>query len=231
MVPRTESLAILYQGALTAAVRILARRQDPGQAEAFRRRMKDVLAEIGREAQRRGYAREHTAESDFAFVAFLDEVILTSDYKCRAEWAQRPLQEELFGVSTAGEVFFTRLEKLLAQPDSAELIDVLELYSLCLLLGFQGRYAAGGRAESQLWSDRIRQRIERFRGTRSALSPQGLLPEESIRVAAADRWVARLRWAAAAAAALALGGFAGYAAHLYWLAGRVNEQLLGTVIP
>lgn len=193
--------------------------------------MKDVLAEIGRESGRRGYSREQTAETDFAFVAFLDEVILTSEDKCRAEWAQKPLQEELFGVSTAGEIFFTRLDQLLAQADSAELMDVLELYSLCLLLGFQGRYAVGGRADLQHYSDRIRQRIERFRGPRTSLSPGGALPDESIRVAPTDPLVHRLRLAAIAAAAAALLCYLGFAAHLYFLSNAVNEHLVGSVMP
>ena len=49
---RVENLAMLYQGALTAAVRIQSQRQQIGNAAAFRRRMKDVLAEIDREARK-----------------------------------------------------------------------------------------------------------------------------------------------------------------------------------
>src|SRR5215813_3996994 len=107
---RAENLAILYQGLLTGIVRIRSGRQPLVNADMFRRRTKEALAEVTREAIKRNYAAEHTIETDFAIVSFLDEVILTSKDPARDEWSQKPLQEELFGVSTAGELFFIRVE-------------------------------------------------------------------------------------------------------------------------
>src|ERR1043166_6267301 len=103
-ITRRENLALLYQGFLTGIVRIHSGRQPLVNADMFRRRTKEALAEVTREAMKRGYAAEHTIETDFAVVAFLDEVILTSKDPARDAWAQRPLQEELFNISTAGEL-------------------------------------------------------------------------------------------------------------------------------
>ena len=230
MEARVDNLGTLYQGALTAAVRIQARRQQIGSAAAFRQRMKDVLAEVGREALRRNYTAAHIGETDFAFVAFLDEVILSSDDPCRHDWAQKPLQEDLFGVSTAGEQFFTRLDNLLSKPDTAELADVLEVYYLCLLLGFQGQYILGGRANLQLYSDRLRQRIERLRGARAETSADQVPPEVAI-TRRADPVFVRLR-----AAALCIAGFAAFcflifSVDLLMKAAKVNDVLLRSVVP
>lgn len=177
---RQENLALLYQGFFTGIVRIQTGRQQISNAQAFRRRMMDALAEVARESVKRNYAAEHTVETDFAIVAFLDETILNSNDPCRGEWIQKPLQEELFGVSVAGELFFTRLEKLLNRQDSPELADMLEVYHLCLLLGFEGRYAVTGKAELHMLMDRVRQRIDRIRNRDAILSPQGFLPNETI---------------------------------------------------
>jgi type VI secretion system protein ImpK len=227
---RVDNLGILYQGALTAAVRIQARRQQIGSAAAFRQRMKDVLAEVGREALRRNYTAAHIGETDFAFVAFLDEVILSSDDPCRHDWAQKPLQEDLFGVSTAGEQFFTRLDNLLSKPDTAELADVLEVYYLCLLLGFQGRYILDGRANLQLYSDRLRQRIERLRGARAETSADQI-PSEVAIARRADPLFARLRITALCMVAFAALCFLIFSVDLLMKAAKVNDVLLRSLVP
>lgn len=181
-----ENLALLYQGFFTGIVRIQSGRQPIANADGFRRRMVEALAEVNREAIKRNYAREHTIETDFAIVAFLDEVILSSHDPCRNEWAQKPLQDELFGISVAGELFYTRLEKLLTRQDSPELADILEVFYLCLLLGFKGRYIIGGGSELHVLMDRVGQRIDRIRGQNRALSPQGGIPEQVIAAVAPD---------------------------------------------
>src|SRR6476659_7903707 len=170
-ITRRENLALLYQGLLTGIVRIHSGRQPLVNADMFRRRTKEALAEVTREAMKRNYAAEHTIETDFAIVAPLDEVILTSKDPARDDWARKPLQEELFNVSTAGEVFFTRIERLLQRPDTPELADMLEVYYLCILLGFEGQYATRSKAELHLLADRVRQRIERIRGADPRFSP------------------------------------------------------------
>jgi len=224
--PRRENLAILYQGLFTGIVRIQSGRQQIQNADMFRRRMKEALAEVTREAMKRNYAAEHSMESDFAVVAFLDEVILTSHDACRNEWAQKPLQEELFGVSVAGEVFFARVDKLLQRADTVELADILEVCYLCILLGFEGKYAVGEKSELHVLADRLRQRIERIRGHSALFSPAGLLPQEKIYVAAPDAMVGKLRKAAMIAGGTAVGLFLLFAILLLLKSSTAHEALM-----
>jgi type VI secretion system protein ImpK len=76
-------------------------------------------------------------------VAFLDESVLNSQAPIAADWRRQPLQEELFGRAIAGNVFFQNLKQLLRRNDSADLADMLEIYYLCMLLGYGGRYSYG----------------------------------------------------------------------------------------
>jgi type VI secretion system protein ImpK len=231
MEPHVENLAMLYQGAFTAAVRIQAHRQQIGNAVSFRHRMKDVLAEIRREAGRRNYSSSDIAETEFPLVAFLDEMILSSDDACRDDWAKKPLQEDMFGISTAGEQFFIHLDALLARPDSVELMDVLEVYYLCLLLGFQGRYITGGRSELEMHAGRIRQRMERFREVRNDLSLTGALPSEPTFVSYTRSSRSRLGMIAGISAGFAALCFVVFSVVLALKSASVNALLLRSVAP
>jgi type VI secretion system protein ImpK len=228
---RVENLAMLYQGALTAAVRIQSQRQQIGNAAAFRRRMKDVLAEIEREALKRGYTAAHSREGNFAFAAFLDEVILNSQDACREDWAKKPLQEELFGISTAGEQFFTHIESLFSQPDTPELIDVMEVFLLCLLLGYQGKHITGGHTELALVTDRIRHRIGRFRGVPAELSPAGMLPSQPIAIEPSDTSVRVLKRISFLAIGLTVLCFIALNIHLLLKAESIQAALLRSIVP
>ncbi len=99
-----------------------------------------------------------------ALVGFLDESVLNTHDPLFADWPRKPLQEELFGIHMAGELFFRNLEQLSARPDSADLADLLEVHYLCLLLGYGGRYSVGGRSELQAIIHATGDRIRRIRG-------------------------------------------------------------------
>ena len=229
-VPRRENLALLYQGLLTGIVRIHSGRQPLMNADMFRRRTKEALAEVTREAMKRNYAAEHTIETDFAMVAFLDEVILSSKDPARDEWVQKPLQEELFNITTAGELFFTRIERLLTRADTQELADMLEVYYLCILLGFEGQYATRNKTELHLLSDRMRQRIERIRNADPRFSPNGMIPGEAIVVAAPDPVVQNLKLAALAIGGMALFIFLVAWVHLLWKGSGLHDLLVKALV-
>jgi type VI secretion system protein ImpK len=193
--------------------------------------MKDVLAEIEREALKRGYTAAHSREGNFAFAAFLDEVILNSQDACREDWAKKPLQEELFGISTAGEQFFTHIESLFSQPDTPELIDVMEVFLLCLLLGYQGKHITGGHTELALVTDRIRHRIDRFRGVPAELSPAGMLPSQPIAIEPSDTSVRVLKRISFLAIGLTVLCFIALNIHLLLKAESIQAALLRSIVP
>jgi len=228
--PRRENLALLYQGLLTGIVRIHSGRQPLVNAEMFRRRTKEALAEVTREAMKRNYAAEHTIETDFALVAFLDEVILSSKDPAKDEWVQRPLQEELFNITTAGELFFTRIERLLTRADTQELADMLEVYYLCILLGFEGQFSTRNKTELHLLSDRMRQRIEHIRNADPRFSPNGALPGGPITVAAPDPVVRKLKVTALAIAAAAIFFFLVAWVHLLWKGSQLHDLLVKALV-
>jgi len=168
---KADSLALLYQNILTSVVRIQSGRQPLTEMEVFRKRIKAALAEVEREAGISGYRSAEIKEAEFAVVAFLDETILSSREPAADDWRKRPLNTELFGQAVAGDVFFERLLEIERRPDSARLADVLEVYLLCLLLGFEGRFAPPLRGEAYRIMDRIRHRVETIRGSDYSLSP------------------------------------------------------------
>ena len=72
----------------------------------------------------------------FPVVAWADEALISLDWPGAREWPRRLLQKRYFNLSTAGIEFFTRLD-LLGHDET----EVMEVYFLCLCLGFQGRYS------------------------------------------------------------------------------------------
>ena len=112
----------------------------------------------------------------YAVVAFLDESVLNSAQPMFASWPNRPLQEEIFGGHMGGEVFFQHLRQLLARQDSEDLADVLEVFQLCLLLGFQGRYSVADQGELRGLATAAGEKIRRIRGSFGELSPSWALP-------------------------------------------------------
>jgi type VI secretion system protein ImpK len=190
------NLALAFQEVFTAIVRLRHNRQNVSNADAFRAQMKQALLRAEQEACSGGYKPEDVRQALFAAVAFLDESVLGSRNPIFSDWPRLPLQTELFSRQIAGEVVFQDLQKTLGRPDSTEVCDLLEVYELCLLLGFRGRYAAGGAGDLRSLISTIQDKIRRVRGPGGPLSPRGLLPSDAIRVGVADPWVRRLAIAA-----------------------------------
>ena len=199
---RTENLALMLQEVLTAIVRLRSNRQAVSDANSFRIHMREALKSADQEARKLGYSGDAIQLAIFAVVAFLDESILNSRNPLFADWPRKPLQEELFGTHMAGEVYFQNLQKLLGQPDSPELADLLEVYHLCVLLGFGGRYSMGNKGDLRAIMDAVADKIRRVRGRSPDLSPMWRLPQEAARAAGGDSWARKLAIAAIACFAL-----------------------------
>ena len=135
-------------------------------------------------------------------MAFLDESVLSSRNPTFADWPRLPLQAELFGNQMAGEIFFQELQKILNRQDANEVADLLEVFGLCILLGFKGRYAAGGSGDLRAMQMAVQEKIRRIRGSSGALSPRGMIPADAVRLVQADPWVRRLLIATIATTAI-----------------------------
>jgi len=196
---RPENLALHFQEVLTAIERLRGNRQGVTDANAFRHHTKEALKIAASQALTAGYTPEDVKYATYATVAFLDESVLNSHNPVFADWVRKPLQEEMFGTQIAGEVFFQHLQMLLGRNDSADLADLLEIFYLCLLLGFGGKYSVGNRGELSQIMNMTATKIYRTRARFSQFSPEWMLPKETIRTRS-DPWVKRLGMIAAIAA-------------------------------
>ena len=209
---RVNSLALCFQEALTAIVRVRFQRQQVQDAESFRTHMRRSLQTAMQEGRAMGYSSETVQMGVFACVAFLDESVLNLQSPVFGDWARRPLQEELFGGHTAGETFFRNLQRLLSEQDSSEVADALELHTLCLQMGYRGRYALGDSGELHQVLRQSRGKIERIRGAARLMPPIDAPEVPPARTA--DRWTRMLLITACVLAGITLAAFGGYEIHL-----------------
>jgi len=226
---RPGRLALSLQEALTAVVRLRGERSDVTDPETFRQQFKMLLSAAHDDARRAGYTSDDVRLAVYAVVVALDEAVLQSRQAAFGEWARRPLQEELFGGHVGGDAFYDRMGELLGRQDVAGAADVLEVYVLCLLLGFRGRYAGGGEGERQRWITSAAETIARSRGKRSALCPTWAPPAEERIRPPADPWVLRLALVAAASVVFALVLFIGF--HVSLRAGVAAVRALAVRLP
>lgn len=198
------NLALIYQEILTAITRFRSNRQAVSDAGSFRAQIKGAIGVAESEATKRGYPAEDVRLATFAGVAFLDESILNSGNPIFADWPRMSLQEELFGVHTAGEMFFQCVDRLMAKSDSPLTADVLEIYALCLLLGFRGRYSVSGGESLRAIATNVAEKLQYLRGGPRALAPNWAPPKDAVKQKAADPWVKGLLFGALGSFGLAL---------------------------
>ena len=204
-VSRAGRLALIVQELLTATVRLRANQRNPTDAESFRAHLKQLIGAADQEARQAGYAQGDIRYALYAVVAFVDESVLNSAQPMFRDWPRRPLQDELFGGHVGGEAFFQYLQQLMTRDPSPDQADVLEVYLLCLLLGFQGRYSAANRDELGLWTSRVRDQVTRVRGGTPAIAPDWGIPSGEVIAQTQDPWLRRLLFAGAGTLAVAIG--------------------------
>ena len=190
--PWPDNLALFFQELFTAIVRLRANRQEVANAEVFRNQVLHAIKNADQNAKTRGYTDEDVRLGIFAIVAFLDESILNLRKPVFNDWVRKPLQEELFGRHVAGELFFENLQEILGRRDAPEVADLLEVYYLCLLLGYLGRYSISSKGDLRALMGQTEDKIKRIRKSGVDLSPQWRLPDETAGPLRSDPWMRRL---------------------------------------
>jgi type VI secretion system protein ImpK len=109
-----------------------------GSADVLKTRVIEMFDKFENNARRIGIDNEKVRLAKFALVAFLDETIISSEWSAKNEWLTEPLQIKLFDTFNAGEEFFTNMSTLRQRTGANK--DILEIYYLCLSLGFNGKY-------------------------------------------------------------------------------------------
>ncbi|GAC1542137.1 MAG: type IVB secretion system protein IcmH/DotU [Polyangiales bacterium] len=125
---------------LTLATQLATARDLPS-PDILQRRIDTLFEQMAQKGREAGIADPDVADAKYALVAFIDEQIFRSPWPGRNQWMGRPLQLVYYNENTAGEGFFTRMQQLQNQPARQH---VLEIYYLCVALGFQGMYAVRG---------------------------------------------------------------------------------------
>jgi type VI secretion system protein ImpK len=105
----------------------------------LRPKIVSMLDEFEKRADRYRFNPKVVQVAKFALAAFVDETVLTNNFPLRQEWERNPLQLEYFREQLAGEKFFDKLEAMMGQLDVTQ--DAVEIYYVCMLLGFKGKYA------------------------------------------------------------------------------------------
>ncbi|AMR81462.1 type IVB secretion system protein IcmH/DotU [Cupriavidus nantongensis] len=167
-------LDLLYDGFFMLF--LLRNGQQPGSAEEFLQKVRDFLDDFERGAKRLNVAAEDIFDAKYAFCAAIDETILASNFSIRSTWERRPLQLVLFGEQLAGEGFFTKLEELRAH--GAPRLQALEVFHMCLLLGFRGKYILEGPEKLAYLTARLGDEISAIKGKRAAFAPHWPIPDK-----------------------------------------------------
>ncbi|MDR1424468.1 MAG: type IVB secretion system protein IcmH/DotU [Azoarcus sp.] len=147
----------------------------PASCAEFNRRVDRFLANFDKQAKNFGKAAGEIEEAKYAFCALLDEIMLSSGFSIRDEWARMPLQLRLFEEHLAGEGFFAHLESLRVEPDRH--IEALEVFHTCLLLGFQGKYLISGLEKLDALIYRVGKEIRQVRGEAPEFAPRWKPPQ------------------------------------------------------
>jgi len=134
-----ERMYAVCADAVTLATQ-LSQAPDLPAPEILRQRINSTFENLRHRAAQLDIPSADAMEAIYALAAFMDEQILRSPWPARQQWMAQPLQLAYFHETTAGEGFFHRLAGLEVDPARAH---VVQIYYLCLTLGFQGKFAVG----------------------------------------------------------------------------------------
>lgn len=174
--PSQRLVDIMYEGFY--ALFLLKNGCGPQDKVAFSDNMTGFLADVDRNAKALGISADDVTAAKYAFCSAVDEIILRSTFEVREAWETRPLQLRVFGDQLAGEHFFHRLEDLRAKGQVH--VEALEVFHMCLLLGFQGRYALDGRDKLDYLVARLGDEIARMRGRTRGFAPHAERPDQVV---------------------------------------------------
>jgi len=143
---------------------------------ALERKITALFEEMRERAAEARIPPSDVEHARYALAAFIDETILNSPSPMKDAWVAMPLQMRYFNENTAGEGFFERLEQIRKMRGAR---DALEVYYLCLTLGFEGRYRLSPGGELTVLIDELRSELapRGRRGADIALAPNGARPD------------------------------------------------------
>lgn len=160
----------------------------------------------------------------YLMCSVLDEAVLNTPWGTNSGWGQRTLLSVFHGETSGGEKSFLICDRMRQSP--ADNLDILELFYICLNLGFEGKYRLMNRGRDAL--DQLREElfaiIRRHRGEyERALAPHwmGLGNTRNPITEYVPLWVV-----ISLAAAILFFSYTGFRYWLYVSATPVAEELI-----
>lgn len=135
MYPETD-LVSLASPMFELVMRIRAEEITPSME--LQKTIDEMLTQLEKRGKGLKYTEKQLETAKFALASYIDEMVLMAQFPFRDEWEKYPLQLKYFGEHLAGVKFFERLTEILRDPSRHG--DLLELYYMCLLLGYKGRF-------------------------------------------------------------------------------------------
>ena len=151
--------------ALVARLRSTASHPDPS---TLREQLLAWIADFEAQAAAGGVPRTKVTAARYLLCTFVDEVIAQTPWGSGEPWATRNLLQEFHEERSGGDKAFQLLERLGQEPEANA--DLLELFYVCLRLGFEGRYrgAADGRRQIDAIAARMLEVIRPKTASRAA---------------------------------------------------------------
>lgn len=123
--------------------------------ERLRTQLSDAMRAFEADAHAGGVSREHVVGARYLLCTYLDEAAAGTPWGGSGAWARDTLLGRFHGEAWGGEKSFQLLTRLAENPAAHR--DLLELFYVCLSLGFEGRYRVAENGRSQL--DALRERL------------------------------------------------------------------------
>jgi len=189
----------------------------PDDADHFALQVRRFLDNLERHARRLNLAVDDVYAAKYAFCAAVDEAILSAEMPIRESWERAPLQLILFGDQLAGEHFFSELEQVRRRGIAS--VQALDVFYMCLLTGFQGKYRLEGSEKLAYLVATLGKEIAHLKGKRVPFAPHWKSPDDVRHLMKAELplWVI--------GSALTLLGAAVYAGLSWYLARHTNAAL------
>ena len=194
---------------IVTQLRATARHPDPS---GLREDLTRSVTEFEQHAAAAGAPRESIVGARYLLCTFVDETAASTPWGGQGAWASDTLLVRFHNETWGGEKSFLLLSRLSEAPQKNR--HLLELFQLCLALGFEGRYRVLPNGRAQL--EQLRERLFQMLRQERPQPEQGLSPHWTPAIVSRRPWfTATPFWVFCSfAAAAAIGSYLYYASSL-----------------
>jgi len=171
--------------------------------EGLHQQLAGEITAFEKRAQAEGVKPETIYIARYALCSTIDEFVMSTPWGANSIWSRQSLLSLFHKETFGGEKFFKLLRKL--EQDPARNIELLELFYLCLSLGFRGMYAVSDGGTNEL--ERVRENLyHTIRNHRGDYEPELSVQWEGLDKNATPRGSIMPVWMAASIVVLLLVG-------------------------